>query len=295
MMFAHEQVKSFMQRAVEGSASLSDEIVNDFVKDCKEAIEKQFAGRSDEWRLRMSGLGRPLCQQTLDRDGHKEEREYNLLMRFFIGDLVEAAVMAILKGAGVSIVDSQRPCSLNLAGTEVKGTLDVILDDPVDGIKVWDVKSASPYSFSQKFGKGYEGIKEDDPFGYVMQGHLYAEANDLPFGGWIVVDKSSGQVEFVPAPDEQSDDREMYIKEASKRVKALLGDTPFKKPFKAEPETYRLNGKPQETGNMLLPKLCSMCGYRSSCWPKAILHPKVTSKARIKPMAWYDKIKVKEL
>jgi len=294
-MFAHEQVKTFLQRAIEGSASLPENVVDEFLNDCKEAINKQFTEKDTNWRLRMSGLGRPICQQILDKEGHVEEREYNLLLRFFIGDLVEAAVMAILKGAGVQIVDSQKPCKLTLSDTEVKGTLDVILDDPVDGIKVWDIKSASPYSFSQKFGKGYHGIKEDDPFGYVMQGHLYAEANDLPFGGWIVVDKSSGQIEFVPAPDEQSEDREECLKEAASKVKALTGDSPFKKLFKAEPETYRRDGKVLKTGNTLLPKLCSMCGHRSLCWPKAQLHPKVTSKARIKPLAWYEKIKVKEL
>jgi len=294
-MFALEQVKAFLVNAIRGDASLSDEIMEEFTRDCKEAIEKQFKKEGNEWRIRMSGLGKPLCQQMLERDGHEEERDYNLLLRFFIGDLVEAAVMAVLKGAGVKIVDSQTQCNLTLADTDVRGTLDVIIDDPVDGKKVWDIKSASPYSFSQKFGKGYEGIKEDDPFGYVMQGHLYAEANDLPFGGWIVVDKSSGGIIFVEAPDNQQEDRDEYLKEAEGRVKALKGNVPFKKAFKAEPETYRRDGEQKETGNTLLPKLCSMCGHRSHCWPKAVLHPKVTSKARIPPMAWYDKIKVKSL
>lgn len=294
-MLAFEQVKTFLVRAIEGEAHLSDKVIDEFAQDCKDAITKQFRKESEQWRLRMSGLGKPLCQQMLEREGHKEVRDYNLLLRFFIGDLVEAAVMAVLKGAGVEVVDSQKKCTLNIADQEVNGTLDVIIDDPVDGIKVWDIKSASPFSFTQKFGKGYEGIKEDDPFGYVMQGHLYAEANDLPFGGWIVVDKSSGEINFVEAPDNQQDDREQYLKEADSRVKALVGNVPFKKAYEAEPETYRRDGEHKQTGNMLVPKLCSMCGHREHCWPKAVLHPKVTSKAKIPPLVFYDKLKVKQL
>ena len=54
---------------------------------------------------------------------------------------------------------------------------------------------------------GYEKIKEDDPFGYIMQGHLYGEATGLPFGGWIVVNKSSGEIAVVEAPEWQDQDR----------------------------------------------------------------------------------------
>ena len=295
MIFAEALLKDFLKKAGRGEVSLPDSVVEEFVQDCRDALVKQFNRKQEGWRPRMSGLGHPFCKQILERDGHREEMSYNAILRFLIGDMLEAALMAIMKGAGINIVDSQRTCELELGGEKIKVTLDVILDDVVDGVKVWDIKSASPYSYSQKFGKGYDNLKDDDPFGYVMQGHLYSESNDMPFGGWIVVDKSTGEIQFVTAPDEQSEDREAYLAEANRRVKALRDGVEFKRPFKAEKETYRKAGETIETGNTILPRMCSMCGHREHCWPKAIQHPKVTSKAKFPPLAWYDKLKVKEL
>lgn len=274
---------------------LSPSVVEEFARDCQEALEKQFS-RNSEWRIRMSGLGRPLCQQIHGRDGKDEEMTYNALLRFLIGDLVECAVMAILKGAGVKITEAQGRCELDLGGEHVQGTLDLIIDDPVDGEKVWDVKSASPYSYAQKFSKGYDNIKDDDPFGYVMQGHLYAESKGKDFGGWIVVDKSSGEIQFVQAPDNQKDDRDHYISEAGKVIEALMSNFTYKKPpLPPEDETYTLQGKKEYTGNKVLSKNCTFCGYRKHCWPKAIPHGKVTSRAKNKPIVWYHTLKVKEL
>jgi len=294
-MYAEAQVKNFLIQAVRGEVTLPPSVIEEFTNDCKAAIEKQF-NRNPEWRIRMSGLGHPLCQQICGRDGIKEEMEYNAILRFLIGDLIEAAVMAVLKGAGINVVSSQDKCELEIANTTVQGTLDLVMDDPVDGEKVWDVKSASPYSYSQKFGKGYEGLKEDDPFGYVMQGMLYSESKGLPFGGWIVVDKSSGAIQFVEVPEDHSEDRAVYLDRAHRVVEALMSNFKFKKPpIEPEEETYKVAGTVHKTGNKLLSKSCTFCGYRSHCWPKAIQHPKVTSKAKIPPMAWYHTLKVKEL
>ena len=294
-MYVEAQVKNFLMQAVRGEVKLPSSVIEEFAEDCKAALEKQF-NRNPDWRIRMSGLGHPLCQQICGRDGVSEKMEYNAILRFLIGDLTEAAVMAVLKGAGINVVSSQDSCELEIADTKVKGTLDLVMDDAVDGEKVWDVKSASPYSFSQKFGKGYEGLRDDDPFGYVMQGILYSESKGLPFGGWIVVDKSSGEIQFVEAPADQSEDREKYLAQAEEVVKALNSDFKYKKPpIQPEEETYKVGGVIHKTGNKLLSKSCTFCGYREHCWPKAVQHPKVTSKARIPPLAWYHTLKVKEI
>lgn len=294
-MMAEVRVKNFLQQAMRGEAVLSPSVLEEFASDCRQALEKQF-NRDPQWRIRMSGLGRPLCQQVCGRDGVEEDIEYNAILRFLIGDLVECAVMAILKGAGIKIVEAQGKCELEIASEKVQGTLDLIMEDEVDGAKVWDVKSASPFSFKQKFGKGYENLKKDDPFGYVMQGHLYAESKGLDFGGWIVVDKSSGQIEFVQAPHDQTEDREEYLTEAGKVVEALMSNyKPKKPPMEPEEESYKVRGETVYTGNKLLNKQCTFCGYKRHCWPKAVQHPKVTSQAKIKPNAWYHTLKVKEL
>lgn len=294
-MIAEVLVKDFLHKAVRGEVTLPSSVMEEFAKDCRQALEKQFS-RNPEWRIRMSGLGRPMCQQIHGRDGKDEEMEYNSILRFLIGDLVECAVMAILKGAGVKITETQGECELELGGEKIQGTLDLVIDDPVDGEKVWDVKSASPYSFMYKFSRGYENMKEDDPFGYLMQGHLYAESKGLNFGGWIVVDKSSGEIKFVDAPDDQKQDRDIYLAEASKVIEALMSNYKYKTPpISPEEEAYVLKGERIKTGNKILNKICTFCGYRKHCWPKAVQHPKVTSRARNKPLAWYHTLKVKEI
>ena len=216
------EVQDFLQKAGRGEIDSSrlDDLIEQFGEDCKAAIRKQFSRRS-EYRIRMSGLGRPLCQQQLEKQGLKQDVAYNDLVRFLIGDLVEAAAVLIMKGAGVNVEQEQSKCSLELDGQTVNGTLDVIIDN-----KVWDIKSTSPWSFENKFSGrgGYDAIKEDDPFGYIMQGFLYSESKGLPFGGWIAINKSSGEWDFVEAPDDQEEDRQTYLEEAAKRVHAIIND-----------------------------------------------------------------------
>ena len=125
-----------------------------------------------------------------------------------------------------------------------------------------------------------------------MQGHLYGEATGLPFGGWIVVNKSSGEIAVVEAPEWQEQDRKEYLEDAKKRVQFL--NRPFKEfivPYKDEFEEY----KGERTGIKLMPKPCNMCGFKSYCWKNAILHDRITSKAKQPPQVWYTRLKKKEL
>lgn len=286
-----------MQKATRGEVTVSPSAIKDFAKECEESVERQL-NKERKFSIRMSGLGRPLCQQLLDRQGIKEDMDYNALFRFMFGDLVESIVVLIMEQAEVEIVAKQKPVKLTIAGHEITGTLDLILRDEMGVEKVWDVKSASEWAFRFKYTGygGYDKIKEDDPFGYVMQGHLYGEATGLPFGGWIVVNKSSGQIVMVEAPDWQDEDRREYMKDAERRVKRLLDPDPnFVKPYKTEFETYKVKGEEIRTGNKTLHKICSMCGYRSHCWSNAQLHDKVTSKAKSAPRVWYDVLKKKTL
>lgn len=291
------EVQDFLQKAGRGEIDSSrlDDLVEAFGEDCKAAIRKQFS-RNSEYSIRMSGIGRPLCQQQLEKGGMKQDVAYNDIIRFLIGDLVEAAAVFVMKGAGLNVVAEQERCTLDIADTTVKGTLDIILEE--DGIeKVWDIKSTSPWSFENKFSGrgGYDVIKEDDPFGYIMQGYLYSESQGLPFGGWIAINKSTGEWDFVEAPEEQTADREEYMKEAARRVDAIVTGAKFKVPFTSVPEAYTEKGVKHETGNRLMPKTCTFCSFKEHCWKNAVLHPKVTSKAKSKPMAWYTKLVKKEV
>ena len=98
---------------------------------------------------------------------------------------------------------------------------------------------------------GYDSIKDDDPFGYVMQGYLYSAATGMPFGGWIAINKSSGEWAFAEAPEDQEEDRKQYIADAKERVRSLLEDKGFKIPFTPTDETYTVSKQKVETGNKL--------------------------------------------
>ncbi len=291
-------IQDYMTRAIRGDVTVSPDNLDLFVDDCRAAIEKQLGGRTREYRIRMSGLGKPLCQQILDKFGIEESMEYNSIARFAFGDLTEALLMLVMREAGIDIVDFQKEVELTIGGVNVKGTLDVIIRG-TDGVeRVWDIKSASDWAFKNKFtgNGGYDHIKGDDPFGYVMQGHLYGAATGMDFGGWIVINKSSGEVAIVEAYDWTGEDRTSYLSDAEKRVRFLADpkSQPFK-PFSDEFETYKRKGEVIRTGNKVLPKECSLCGFRGHCWPDAVLRNRVTSQAKSPPKVWYTRLKTQEL
>ena len=214
-----------------------------------------------------------------------------------MGDLLEAVAIAVMKGAGINIEKLQEPVSLKIGDIELKGTYDVKIDG-----RVWDIKSASPASFLSKFGQygSYNKIKENDSFGYIMQGHMYSEADDSPFGGWIAINNVTGEFAVCEAPEDQKEDRKDMLEQANETIKILNSKTKFKKLFNDIEETYvpksgKQKGMRISTGNTFLESTCGYCEFRSHCWPKAELHEKVTSKAKSKPLVWYNKLKNTEV
>lgn len=291
-MLTLPSVQAVLEQAARGGVSLPRSVRDEFVEACATAIDKQFSRRG-EYSLRMSGLGRPLCQQIMQLNGEEEDMDYSTFMKFIFGDLIEAVAVAALRLAGADIIEIQKPVEVDLGeGITIKGTLDLIMDDG-SGPKVWDIKSASDFAFNHKFGSfgGYEKIKSEDAFGYIMQGYLYSSAVGLPFGGWIVVNKNSGEWAMCHAPDDQEADRKAYMKDALVRAKYLLSKPKFRREFSDEPEMH----KKEPTGNRLMCTSCSFCGFKEKCWPKAVLAPKATSKAQSRPAAWYTKYKVESV
>ena len=78
-----------MERASRGEVSIPPEAVLDFADSCRDSVTTQL-NKQRQYKIRMSGLGRPLCQQLLEKKGVEQEVQYNMLFRFLFGDLVEA-------------------------------------------------------------------------------------------------------------------------------------------------------------------------------------------------------------
>ena len=287
------KVQGFLDRVSKEGADLDPKLVEEFKEACATSVVRQFANKDSKWRPRMSSLGRPLCQQKMERDGAEKNFEYNSLVRFMFGDLVEAIAILVMKSAGINIESEQEAVKLELGNHSVSGTLDVEIDG-----KVWDIKSASPYAFDHKFGElgGYKKIKEDDVFGYISQGYLYSQSKNKDFGGWIVINKASGEWVVCEAPELQEEDKKEALDLAKKNLKALLSGEKFKRCFTDTEETYKDKDKSvKKTGNRLLSSICGFCDFKKTCWPNAIMHRKVGSTARFPKSVLYSKLKKREI
>tara|TARA_R100000152_G_C6744475_1_gene168165 strand:+ start:249 stop:1136 length:888 start_codon:yes stop_codon:yes gene_type:complete len=292
------KVQGLLDRAIKEGIDLDPELIEEFKTHCGEALVKQLSRGRGKYSLRMSGLGRPMCQQWHDKNESPKEIQYNSIMRFLFGDIVEAIAMVVLKSSGVNVESEQERVNLDLGVCNLEGTLDVVIDG-----KVWDIKSASPYAFSKKFGGefgGYNKVKEDDTFGYLMQGYLYSKAKGMDFGGWIVVDKASGEWAVCEAPDYQKDDSDEQLSKAKVNAKQIVKDAPLKKEFKDKEETFRVQYGPRKgdvvsTGNRVMHTVCSYCDYKLQCWPNAQMYKRVGTQATQRPLVWYTKLKKREV
>ena len=72
-----------MERASRGEVTLPPEAVLEFAKSCKDAVTVQL-NKEKSYKIRMSGLGRPVCQQLLEKRGIEQETKYNLCLPTFL-------------------------------------------------------------------------------------------------------------------------------------------------------------------------------------------------------------------
>lgn len=258
---------------------IDDQWIEDAGEQFKDAVRRQLSPRPDKgFRLRMSNLGRPLCQLQMEKAGAEKSRlPYNHIVRMLHGDIIECLMEIFIRAAGLNVTGGKAKVSLDIAGETIKGENDI----EVDG-KIWDTKSCSPWAYTNKWSLGMDGLRQSDDFGYVSQLVGYAEAENKPVGGWFVVNKSSGEVSAVPAdmtPSQLAEER----KKIEANVKAITSDAPFRRCF--EPETEFFRKKP--TGSKRLPATCTFCPFMQSCWPHAEKRPSTVSKAKDPPMYWY--------
>ena len=280
------KVQLYLDKVAKEPVKISDKMVEEFGEACKSALRKQFSEeRRKEFKPRMSNIGRPLCQLQMEAKNIKGEGQpYNVKMRNTFGDLIEALAVFVLKSAGVEVKDEQKNVKYKLNGSSIEGRLDVKIDS-----KVWDIKSASPYSFEKKFGTagGFEEVVKDDAFGYASQGYLYSESEKIPFGGWIVINKSTGEWTVCETPLADDHYKVNAIKAAKKNIKALEKDLPFKKCFDDIEETYRT----KKTGNRVLGTICSFCPYKLPCWgSKLQLLQQQQSQGKNPRWVWYTEV-----
>lgn len=272
---AELSVHSYLSKARKGEAGMSDETIEQVVSDVREALKKQFgqAGQR-KFRLRMSAMGRPYCQLWFDKYNPEGSLEpgTTFLMNMLMGDIVEAAFKGILKEAGVEYQDGYHSV-LKLGKHEIPGTHDISMDGKVD-----DIKSASPWSYENKF-ESFETLARGDSFGYVGQLAAYSESLGLDVGGWWVINKGTGAFKYV---DASMMDKQAELDKIEKKCDELE-EGKFYRCFDPVPETYRK----VPSGNTVLNSACRFCDHKYKCWPDMIERPSLVSKAKEKQLVQY--------
>ena len=270
----------YLDNATKGKSSMSKETIKQVSKDIEETLSRQFGSRTkrDKFKLRMSNVGRPSCQLWFEKNKPEKAlpRPTTFVMNMMIGDIIEAIFKGLLKEAGVKYENSDK-VKLDLDGTQIEGTYDLVINDAVD-----DIKSASNWSYINKFDS-FEKLKESDGFGYIAQLAGYAKASNKKAGGWWVVNKDNGDFKYVPATSLDIEQECTNIKNTISKIE----DNKFERCFEPIDETFR--GK--ATVNKILNDGCIFCAFRYECWESLQDLPSLVSQAQTKKIVPYISIK----
>jgi hypothetical protein len=197
--------------------------------------------------LRMSNVGKPNRQLWYDIKSldTSEDLEPSVIFRFLYGHIIEELMLFFVDLAGHKLESQQE--EVKVLG--LKGHVDCI----IDGVVV-DIKSASDFSF-RKFKDGK--LSQDDPFGYLAQLAAYEHGFGKSGGGFLVANKSTGEICLY-----RPDDLEMpNIEERLKTVREELEeDSP------PEERCYPIVEK-GKSGNMGLHRSCIWCRHKYTCNP----------------------------
>jgi hypothetical protein len=274
-------INQYLEDATSGKSTMSEETIKQIGTDVMDAMRRQFGGgnKRDEFRIRMSNIGKPTCQLWFAKNKPEKAlpKPTTFVMNMLLGDIVEAAFKGIITEAGVKYEDEDNFVELEIQGTKVKGSYDLVLDGAVD-----DVKSASDWSYRNKF-ESFETLKASDPFGYVGQLAAYAKASGKKAGGWWVVNKANGGIKYIPAEGLDMDKEITILNDTV----ATVESNEFSRCFEPVPETFR--GK--ASGNKVLNSNCKFCDFRFECYPTLQELPSKVSQAKTKPIVAYVDIK----
>ena len=229
-------------------ANVTEENMDKFLLNIKEAFHSwNNPIREKDGKLRMSVLGKPPRQLWYDRFSPKKTKDYDasLNIKFLYGHILEHLLLYLAELTGHKIADQQKKVEID----NIKGHIDATVDG-----EVCDVKSASSFSF-KKFKTGE--LVGDDPFGYHAQLSGYETGMGTNQGGFLVMDKSSGDVCFYK-PDEL----------AKPNVPNLIKTLQDTLKSKTPPEKcYQLSET--KGGNKSLPIGCQFCTHKWECYKDA--------------------------
>jgi len=195
--------------------------------------------------LRMSNIGKPDRQLWYDLNSkHKKERDYepSLYIKFLYGHLLEVLMLFFVRLAGHTVTAEQK--EVKVSG--IAGHMDCVIDG-----EVVDIKTASGFSF-KKFQDG--SLVDNDSFGYIAQLAAYEEAEQTSNGGFLVLNKETGQITLF-RPEELD---KPNIKTRIKTIKQIVKNK--------KPPTFCFSPVPEgKSGNLKLSRQCFYCSHKFEC------------------------------
>lgn len=292
------QVEEYLIKVGNSSVLFNEELMKLAGSSIEKAIRRTLSEEPNRpFSFRLSSIGRPLCQLQKEKLGEKGlPNTYSFPIKMLYGAIVESLLMFVLREAGLNVEEEQGnvklPIQVNTWASdkvceehtlEIPGTFDLIIDG-----KVWDIKSCSPFVF-ENYAVNYEYFKQHDNLGYIPQLYGYAAARNIPAGGWIFVNKATGEIKFLECPDYQKNEKKEALGLIQKNSEALFNSVEFKRCFTAKNEFFRRT----PTGNMVLAPPCTFCRFRNTCWPEARYLPSQNSKAQNPEYKYYTVVKEK--
>lgn len=224
---------------------VNDEDIDKFGKAMASALKHWATPQPrDTSTLRMSNIGKPSRQLWYDLNAEQVPQQLasSTLIKFLYGHLLEEVVLFLVNLSGHKITDQQKEVKIK----GIKGHMDCKIDG-----EVVDIKSASNFAF-RKFKDGT--LPNKDSFGYLAQLAGYEEAEQSTGGGFLAINKESGELSlFKP----QSLDKPNIKQKIDTLNKQLKKKTPPARCHAPVP-----NGS---YGNMQLPTECKWCPHKFVC------------------------------
>ena len=201
--------------------------------------------RDTNFTVRMSNVGKPSRQLWYEKRDPKGRGGIDgaTQIKFLYGHLLEEVVLMLVRMAGHEVTDEQKEVTVD----GIVGHMDCKING-----EVVDVKTASRFAFN-KFKDGR--LAEDDPFGYLGQLAGYEAAEGTDNGGFLVLNKESGEL-CMYVPDDL--DKPNIKASISKLLPALELGTPPELCYTPIPDGKK--------GNMKLAKGCNWCKYKYECY-----------------------------
>ena len=225
---------------------ITEEALDETMASMREAILHWATPRprDTDFTVRMSNVGKPSRQLWFEKRDPNGRGSVDgaTQIKFLYGHVLEEIVLMLVRMAGHNVTDEQKEVTVN----GIVGHMDCKING-----QVVDVKSASKFAFN-KFMKGT--LADDDPFGYLGQLAGYEKAEGTDEGGFLVINKESGEL-CMYVPDD------LDKPNIDTKINSLLDELKLDKPpemcYNPEPEGLK--------GNMKLPKGCTWCKYKHEC------------------------------